>query len=211
MPLVFPSWRWPIRRRKVSDPAQRIAAANGQFLLMEREAYRRLGGHASVADKVLEDVELAFAGQAAQDRAAFSLCAGCGFSTRMYRTTGAMIEGWTKNLALLFNNALATGVLAGAGFFAAFWVAVAGVRTVECAACDALAGVAGRRLDLRLLWLRTLFRFYARVAKSNFPFVDCADCAAGTAAVCGAAVPELVSASGAEAGKLEGAELRRRE
>jgi hypothetical protein len=27
---------------------------------------------------------------------------------------------------------------------------------------------------LLLLWLRTLFRFYARVAKSNFPFFDCA-------------------------------------
>ena len=27
---------------------------------------------------------------------------------------------------------------------------------------------------LMLLWARTLFRFYARVAKSNFPFVDCA-------------------------------------
>jgi hypothetical protein len=27
---------------------------------------------------------------------------------------------------------------------------------------------------LALLWVRTLVRFYARVAKSNFPFVDCA-------------------------------------
>ena len=26
---------------------------------------------------------------------------------------------------------------------------------------------------LALLWVRTLFRFYARVAKSNFPFKDC--------------------------------------
>ena len=31
-------------------------------------------------------------------------------STRMYRTTSAMIEGWTKNLALLFNNVLATAL-----------------------------------------------------------------------------------------------------
>jgi len=27
---------------------------------------------------------------------------------------------------------------------------------------------------LALLWVRNLFRFYARVAKSNFPFLDCA-------------------------------------
>ena len=38
------------------DPQSRLAAANGQFLLVEREAYRRLGGHAAVADKVLGDL-----------------------------------------------------------------------------------------------------------------------------------------------------------
>jgi len=27
---------------------------------------------------------------------------------------------------------------------------------------------------LALLWVRTVVRFYARVAKSNFPFTDCA-------------------------------------
>jgi len=29
-------------------------------------------------------------------------------------------------------------------------------------------------LVLMLMWARTLFRFYTRVAKSNFPFLDCA-------------------------------------
>ena len=60
MPLVFCELALAYPPAKVSDPAQRIAAANGQFLLVEREAYRKLGGHASVAGKVLEDVELAF-------------------------------------------------------------------------------------------------------------------------------------------------------
>jgi len=60
MPLVFCELALSYPPAKVSDPAQRIAAANGQFLLVEREAYRKLGGHATVADKVLEDVELAF-------------------------------------------------------------------------------------------------------------------------------------------------------
>ena len=59
MPLVFCELALAYPPAKVSDPNQRIAAANGQFLLVEREAYRRLGGHASVADRVLEDVELA--------------------------------------------------------------------------------------------------------------------------------------------------------
>src|ERR1035437_29801 len=60
MPLVFCELAISYPPAKVSDPSQRIAAANGQFLLVEREAYRRFGGHPSVADKVLEDVELAF-------------------------------------------------------------------------------------------------------------------------------------------------------
>jgi glycosyltransferase involved in cell wall biosynthesis len=59
MPLVFCELALAFPPAKVSDPNQRIAAANGQFLLVEREAYRRLGGHASVHDRVLEDVELA--------------------------------------------------------------------------------------------------------------------------------------------------------
>jgi cellulose synthase/poly-beta-1,6-N-acetylglucosamine synthase-like glycosyltransferase len=59
MPLVFSELALAYPPAKVSDPNQRVAAANGQFLLVEREAYRRLGGHAAVADKVLEDVELA--------------------------------------------------------------------------------------------------------------------------------------------------------
>src|SRR5208283_5596904 len=60
MPLVFCELALAYPPAKVSDPAQRIAAANGQFLLVEREAYRKLDGHPSVADKVLEDVALAF-------------------------------------------------------------------------------------------------------------------------------------------------------
>ena len=42
MPLVFSELALAYPPAKVSDPNQRIAAANGQFLLVEREAYRRL-------------------------------------------------------------------------------------------------------------------------------------------------------------------------
>ena len=59
MPLVFSELALAYPPAKVSDPNERVAAANGQFLLVEREAYRKLGGHPSVKDRVLEDVELA--------------------------------------------------------------------------------------------------------------------------------------------------------
>jgi glycosyltransferase involved in cell wall biosynthesis len=173
MPLIFSELAMAYPPAKVSDPNQRVAAANGQFLLVEREAYRRLGGHPSVKDRVLEDVELAFVAKRRRVGLRFRYAPDA-LSTRMYRTTGAMIEGWTKNLALLFNNALATALwkaldvllLVGLPWLAIhLWNARFSPRSLEWL---------GAGWVLMLLWARTLFRFYARVAKSNFPFVDCA-------------------------------------
>jgi glycosyltransferase involved in cell wall biosynthesis len=173
MPLVFCELALAYPPVKVSDPNERIAAANGQFLMVEREAYRRLGGHASVADKVLEDVELAFIAKRRKVGLRFRY-ADDAVSTRMYRTTAAMIEGWTKNLVLLFDNALATALwraldialLVGLPWLAIkLWNARFAVHSLEWLAAGWV---------LLLLWVRNLFRFYGRVAKSNFPFVDCA-------------------------------------
>jgi hypothetical protein len=173
MPLVFSELALAYPPAKVSDPNQRIAAANGQFLLAEREAYRRLGGHAAIADRVLEDVELAFLAKRRKVGLRFRYAPDA-LSTRMYRTTSAMIEGWTKNLALLFNNALSTCLwkildivlLVGLPWVAIdLWNARFSPRSLEWL---------GAGWVLLLLWLRTLFRFYARVAKSNFQFLDCA-------------------------------------
>lgn len=173
MPLVFSELALAYPPAKVSDPNTRIAAANGQFLLVEREAYRRLGGHASIADKVLEDVELAYLAKRRRVGLRFRY-ADDALATRMYRTSGAMIEGWTKNLALLFDNTLVT----------AFWkaldiVLLFGLPVLTVELWSARFGLhslqwLGAGWVLALLWVRTLVRFYARVAKSNFPFVDCA-------------------------------------
>lgn len=173
MPLVFSELALAYPPAKVSDPNQRVAAANGQFLLVEREAYRKVGGHLSVKDRVLEDVELAFVGKRRRVGLRFRYAPDA-LSTRMYRTTGAMIEGWTKNLALLFNNALATALwkmldlvlLVGLPWLAVhLWGQRFSPKGLEWL---------GAGWVLALLWARTLFRFYARVAKSNFPFADCA-------------------------------------
>jgi cellulose synthase/poly-beta-1,6-N-acetylglucosamine synthase-like glycosyltransferase len=173
MPLVFSELALAYPPAKVSDPNQRIAAANGQFLLVEREAYRKLGGHPSVKDRVLEDVELAFVAKRRRVGLRFRYAPDA-LSTRMYRTTGAMLEGWTKNLALLFNNALATSMwkvldillLVGLPWLAIhLWSARFSPHSLEWL---------GVGWVLILLWIRTLFRFYARVAKSNFPILDCA-------------------------------------
>jgi len=87
----------------VNDPKSAAAAANGQFLLIRREVYEAIGGHARFASDVLEDVALATAVKAAGHR--LWLGPGKGIvRARMYRTFSAMWEGWTKNLYRLMGG-----------------------------------------------------------------------------------------------------------
>jgi glycosyltransferase involved in cell wall biosynthesis len=173
MPLVFSELALAYPPAKVSDPNQRIAAANGQFLLVEREAYRRLGGHVAVRDRVLEDVELAFLAKRRKIGLRFRY-ADDAVSTRMYRSTAAMIEGWTKNLALLFDNALALAVWRALDVILLLGLPVLAVELWNAHFAARSFAWLGAGWLLGLLWIRTLVRFYARVAKSNFPFADCA-------------------------------------
>jgi glycosyltransferase involved in cell wall biosynthesis len=84
----------------VNRPDSHSAAANGQFLLIARNAYDAIDGHASVAAEVLEDVALARRAKAAGFRLWFG--SGQGIArVRMYRSFGAMWQGWKKNLYLL--------------------------------------------------------------------------------------------------------------
>lgn len=173
MPLVFCELAIAYPPAKVSDPADRVAAANGQYLLVEREAYRRIGGHAAVHDCVLEDVELAFLAKRRHIGLRFRYAEDA-VATRMYRNTAAMMEGWTKNLALLFNNALSLAVWRAIDILLLFLLPVLAIELWSARFSAHSLQWLGAGWVLALLWLRTLFRFYYRVAKSNFPFVDCA-------------------------------------
>lgn len=88
---------------RVNDPSLPDAAANGQFLLIRRDAYEKIGGHRSVANSVLEDVALARRTKQAGFRLYFA--SGQGIArARMYRGLRSMWEGWTKNLYLLLGG-----------------------------------------------------------------------------------------------------------
>ena len=82
---------------KVIDPGNSAAAANGQFLLISREAYDATGGHAAIAIEVLEDVALARRVKQAGYRIWFGSGKGI-VRVRMYRSFASMWEGWKKNL-----------------------------------------------------------------------------------------------------------------
>ncbi len=100
MPVIFAELAMTYRPKDVCDPQSPVAAANGQYLLIRRDVYDAVGGHAAVAGAILEDVELAKLVKQAGHSLHFRLSDVV--STRMYRSFPQMWEGWTKNLALLF-------------------------------------------------------------------------------------------------------------
>jgi len=73
------------------------AIANGQYLLFTREAYETSGGHRSVAGEVVED--LRFAQLLVRGGWKLVMRGTGGLQTRMYRSFGGLVEGWSKNLA----------------------------------------------------------------------------------------------------------------
>ena len=87
----------------VNDPKSPAAAANGQFLMVRRDVYDAIGGHAGVAGEVLEDVAIAMRVKAAGHRIWFASGKGI-VRVRMYRSFDAMWQGWKKNLYRLIGG-----------------------------------------------------------------------------------------------------------
>jgi glycosyltransferase involved in cell wall biosynthesis len=110
MPVIFAELATTYRPALVSDPRSSAAAANGQYILIAREAYCAIGGHAAVRASLLEDVALAKAVKAS-GRKIFFRFGGDAVRTRMYRNFHQLREGWTKNLALLFPSAVRLALL----------------------------------------------------------------------------------------------------
>ncbi len=82
--------------RAAASGRWRDVIANGQFLLFRRDAYEALGGHAAVRDQIAED--LAFAQIVVRGGRRLRLrMAELELSTRMYRSLGEIVAGWSKN------------------------------------------------------------------------------------------------------------------
>jgi cellulose synthase/poly-beta-1,6-N-acetylglucosamine synthase-like glycosyltransferase len=164
MPLVFSELAAVYPPSQVNDVDNSLAAANGQFLMVEREAYFAVGGHRAVGKSVLEDVDLADAVKRTKRRLRFRYAPDA-LSTRMYAGFKDMVEGWTKNLALLFPHALT---------LAAWRLLDIALLLLPLVLIPLHYLVFWQQMVILAIWVRTLFRFYGRVAKSNFGFWDCA-------------------------------------
>lgn len=83
--------------RAVRRGRWRDAIANGQFMLFRRDAYQALGGHEAVKDEVVEDLVLAQIVVRRGHKLSVRL-AESAFATRMYRSLGELVAGWSKNI-----------------------------------------------------------------------------------------------------------------
>ncbi|MER7271755.1 glycosyltransferase family A protein [Micromonospora carbonacea] len=159
--LVQPllQWLWltflPLRAMERS-PRPSLAAAGGQFLVVDRAGYAAAGGHAAVADRVLEDIELARAVKRSGDRIA--LADGSRLATcRMYDDWPQLRDGYTKSLWASFGHPTAAAAVLAALLLlytapplVALAALVAGAPAVAAVAALAwLLGVAGRAVSAR--------------------------------------------------------------
>ncbi|WP_328852029.1 glycosyltransferase family 2 protein [Micromonospora globbae] len=152
-------WLWltflPLRAMERSRRPS-LAAAGGQFLVVDRAGYLRAGGHASVADRILEDIELARAVKRAGGR--ISLVDGSRLATcRMYADWPQLRDGYTKSLWATFGNpAAAAAVLtlllllyAAPPLLAVAALAAGAVPAALVAVVAYLLGAAGRVVTAR--------------------------------------------------------------
>jgi glycosyltransferase involved in cell wall biosynthesis len=151
MPVIFAELAATYRPREICNPALPAAAANGQYLLISREAYDAVGGHAAVATEILEDVALAKAVKNSGRKIILLFGRGA-VRTRMYRTFAQLREGWTKNLALLFPRTVGRAVLRAAEFGSMLaGLSVAAITAHNFVVVSVMAGVATVALYLEFL------------------------------------------------------------
>lgn len=100
-------------RRLRGPPFPVALSAWGVFILVHAEAYRRVGGHAAVHDRLLEDSELCEVFRRAGEHAV-TFDGRHLVAVRMYDGFGELWEGWSKNLypSLGFSVVATMGVVA---------------------------------------------------------------------------------------------------
>ena len=79
--------------------------ANGQFILIKKEAYEKIGGNEAVKNEVVEDVALAKLARKNGFNVRF-LNGTKLYSTRMYTSLAQIRTGWTRILTYLLNKSV---------------------------------------------------------------------------------------------------------
>ncbi len=160
MPVIFAELATTYQPADVNLPTSPAAAANGQYLLISRDAYDAVGGHAAVAGSLLEDVALARLVKGCGRRIFFRY-GGDAVRTRMYRSFAQLREGWTKNLSLLFRSPVRLAVLRLLEF-------VLIIVSVEAAVLGVLYHRTHTATFATVVFLILCGLFVARIRKAHF-------------------------------------------
>jgi GT2 family glycosyltransferase len=160
MPVIFAELAASFRPSQVSDPKSPVAAANGQYILITREAYDAVGGHAAIATNLLEDVALARSVKRSS-RKIFFRFGGDAVRTRMYRSFAQLREGWTKNLTLLFPSPIRLAALRAIEF-------VLIVSSFGIAVTSGLRGHSRPAIAVGMLCLTLYTFFLLRIRRAHF-------------------------------------------
>ncbi len=106
--LVQPLVTWaplallPLGWQRRSDRPS-LSAANGQLLVLDAAAYREIGGHAAVRDRVVEDVAL-MATLRGHGHPAWTVDGSTLAHCRMYDGPRAVVDGYAKSLSAAFGG-----------------------------------------------------------------------------------------------------------
>jgi len=103
LPLILASVCFHYPQRKINDPRSKKAVAVGGFILIKRSVYESTGGHMTLRDQILEDLELA----KLVKKSGYRLHMMGGkklIHVRWYKNFNEMWEGLTKNYFILIRR-----------------------------------------------------------------------------------------------------------
>lgn len=122
MPYAFALYFCGVDGIAVSSAQSVECLANGQCLMMRREAYEFIGGHMTVATSVIEDVALARVAKRHRMKAAILRAENFG-RVRMYESFGAIWRGFEKNsFRFLMVNPQTGAQVVAASIFLTAWL-----------------------------------------------------------------------------------------
>ena len=99
LPLLAGTWMTMFQGDQTNEDSEpEKALANGQAFLIRRSAYEKVGGHAAVKDRIVEDVELMRTLKKAGCRTRF-LAGRELAATRMHTNLPQMFNGWARIFA----------------------------------------------------------------------------------------------------------------
>ena len=149
--------------RKVQAASGSGVTATGQFMLIRRDAYEAVGGHAAVSSVICEDLELARRLKQSGHRV-LMMSGENALSTRMYTGWRTLWPGLAKNLIDTVGGRRAALTLTPAALVLA-WAAVA-LPLLDAAGC--VAGAPGAWLALAMALVASAAAFGLHIAATFY-------------------------------------------